>query len=193
MSGSLVRCAQCGSEFERAARGPVPRYCSGTCRARACDARARVDGRLVKWRNTSAERNRKPTVELSCDYCGRTYESNRTDRAHCGDPRCRAKWHSKRMGPYVQARRAAKAGVAAESFAAAEIFERDAHRCWICGDEALIEVPKTHPLRATLEHVVPLSRGGAHTRANVRCAHLICNLQKGDRVLPERLPLRDVR
>lgn len=125
---------------------------------------------------------------MTCTYCGLPYETNRGDRKHCGQSACRAKWHSERMGPYVQARRAAKAGVEADSFTAAEIFERDNFVCWICGDEALADAPKNHPQRATLEHVVPLSRGGAHSRANVRCAHLLCNLRKGGRILPSQSP-----
>lgn len=76
----------------------------------------------------------------------------------------------------------------AESFTSAEIFERDDFTCWLCGGKALPGVPKNHPQRATLEHVVPLSRGGAHTRANVRCAHLLCNLRKGGKVLPGQPP-----
>ncbi|MGF2208968.1 HNH endonuclease [Streptomyces albidoflavus] len=125
---------------------------------------------------------------MTCTYCGLVFEASRRDRKHCGASACRAKWHSQRMGPYVQARRAAKAGVTADSFTASEIFERDGFVCWICGTEALADVPKNHPQRATLEHVVPLSRGGAHTRANVRCAHLLCNLRKGGKVLPDQPP-----
>lgn len=30
-----------------------------------------------------------------------------------------------------------------------------------------------------LEHVIPLSKGGTHTRANVRCSCRACNLNKG--------------
>jgi hypothetical protein len=38
-----------------------------------------------------------------------------------------------------------------------------------------------HPDRmsVSLDHVVPLSRGGSHSWENVRCAHLSCNVAKG--------------
>ena len=34
----------------------------------------------------------------------------------------------------------------------------------------------------SVDHVVPLSRGGDDTLANVKLSHLTCNLSKGNRV-----------
>ena len=48
-------------------------------------------------------------------------------------------------------------------------------------------------MSATLDHVIPLAKGGAHARANVRCAHLICNLRKGDRIHTDQTPTRKAR
>jgi 5-methylcytosine-specific restriction endonuclease McrA len=38
-----------------------------------------------------------------------------------------------------------------------------------------------------LDHIIPLSAGGAHTLDNVACAHRSCNLEKGD-TLPAGWP-----
>lgn len=46
--------------------------------------------------------------------------------------------------------------------------------CHICGGG---EDPTKGPFQA--DHVVPLSKGGAHTRANLRPAHRRCNISKG--------------
>jgi len=35
------------------------------------------------------------------------------------------------------------------------------------------------PLSASLDHVLPLARGGRHTRENVRLTHLRCNVRRG--------------
>jgi 5-methylcytosine-specific restriction endonuclease McrA len=62
------------------------------------------------------------------------------------------------------------------------ILRRDAHRCQFCGRGDL-------PL--TLDHVVPLSRGGEDTWENLVCACVECNNRKGDRTPEEaRMPLR---
>ena len=34
------------------------------------------------------------------------------------------------------------------------------------------------PMSASLDHIVPLSRGGTHTLDNVQLAHLACNERK---------------
>jgi 5-methylcytosine-specific restriction endonuclease McrA len=53
------------------------------------------------------------------------------------------------------------------------------HRCAYCH--------RRRPL--TIDHVVPLSRGGAHTAANVVPACQSCNSRKGDRAAPTYQPL----
>lgn len=58
------------------------------------------------------------------------------------------------------------------------VFERDNYTCYLCckvvkkGDESL-------------DHVVPLTRGGTHTYDNLRLAHRSCNSRKGARLLSE--------
>ena len=42
-----------------------------------------------------------------------------------------------------------------------------------------------HPLRATLDHVWPVSKLGEHEPANVKIAHSICNSIKGEHRLTE--------
>jgi 5-methylcytosine-specific restriction endonuclease McrA len=62
------------------------------------------------------------------------------------------------------------------------ILRRDAHRCQFCGRGDI-------PL--TIDHVVPLSRGGEDTWENLVCACVQCNNKKGDRTPEEsNLPLR---
>jgi 5-methylcytosine-specific restriction endonuclease McrA len=51
---------------------------------------------------------------------------------------------------------------------------RDAHTCQYCGARA-----------DSIDHVVPRSRGGAHTWDNVVAACRPCNLRKRDRMLHE--------
>lgn len=61
-----------------------------------------------------------------------------------------------------------------------EIFARDEWRCWICREPVL-------RADATLDHVIPIARGGADGPENVRLAHMLCNSHRG-----ARLPDRDV-
>jgi 5-methylcytosine-specific restriction endonuclease McrA len=35
-------------------------------------------------------------------------------------------------------------------------------------------------MRASLDHITPIARGGGHTRDNVQCSHWLCNARKSD-------------
>jgi 5-methylcytosine-specific restriction endonuclease McrA len=59
-----------------------------------------------------------------------------------------------------------------------DIYKRDGWMCQICGSEVNRDVLYPDAWSATLDHVVPLSRGGDHTRENTVLAHLRCNLVK---------------
>jgi len=75
--------------------------------------------------------------------------------------------------------RALKRGsIGAEKFTLDEIFERDNQTCYLCGKAVTRR-------DATMDHVIPITKGGPHTRANVKLAHRGCNARKSDRILPD--------
>lgn len=60
------------------------------------------------------------------------------------------------------------------------------HPCWLCGHNIAYEIcgPEAgkHPDAFTLDHLVPLSRGGdLLDPANARSAHRRCNSARGNR------------
>lgn len=74
------------------------------------------------------------------------------------------------------------AAAAGEVVNATRVFARDAWRCQICGDKTPERLRgKGKPKSPTLDHRVPLARGGRHTYENCQCACLDCNTKKGDR------------
>ena len=77
-----------------------------------------------------------------------------------------------------QRRRARKRGVDLKKFSDIEIFERDNWICGICGQKINRRLKWPHPRSKSLDHIVPLSRGGAHIPQNVQAAHLRCNISK---------------
>jgi 5-methylcytosine-specific restriction endonuclease McrA len=64
------------------------------------------------------------------------------------------------------------------------VFERDEWTCHICGNVINRHLRGNNWMRATLDHIQPLSRNGTHTYDNVAAAHWICNMRKGD-TMPE--------
>lgn len=92
----------------------------------------------------------------------------------------KARWHRRRA-------LRVKATIG-EPFTNIEIFDRDGWECGVCHEPVGKQVAYPDPMSKSLDHVVPLSRGGSHSRSNVQLAHLVCNMRKGAR--PEPLPRR---
>jgi transposase-like protein len=69
------------------------------------------------------------------------------------------------------------------------IAERDAWRCHLCGRVVSPKYRAPHRLSPVLDHIVPVSLGGTHTRDNVRLAHWGCNSKKCARAMNEQLLL----
>lgn len=67
------------------------------------------------------------------------------------------------------------------------LMERDSGICQICGKPVDMNDKKGGRIRRnypTMDHIVPLSKGGTHTWNNIQLAHMKCNAGKCDRVMP---------
>jgi hypothetical protein len=81
-----------------------------------------------------------------------------------------------------QRRRArSRANGSVESFSADEIGKRDNWVCGICRDASHpvdLARRRPDPLAPSVDHIMPVSRGGTHTRGNVQITHWFCNQEK---------------
>lgn len=85
----------------------------------------------------------------------------------------RAEWRARLHGATVAGDRQAIASLYRRARSALHI------RCYLCGH--LIPKGRRH-----LDHIVPLSKGGAHVASNLACACRSCNARKGAK-LPEEV------
>lgn len=69
-----------------------------------------------------------------------------------------------------------------EKYDSLDIANRDGWKCHICGK-------KVHRRQLSMDHLVPLSRGGDDTPQNVALAHRTCNNRRGPGRLPAQLRL----
>ena len=88
--------------------------------------------------------------------------------------------HGKRGG---YATRAAHYGVPYEFVNKAKVFVRDGWVCGICTEPIDRALAWPDPSSASMDHVVPMFRGGAHSYANTQASHLRCNLAKGAKLV----------
>lgn len=59
-----------------------------------------------------------------------------------------------------------------------QVIQESGYICGICGQPV-------DPAEATIDHIIPLSRGGTDARENLMCAHRRCNELKGNLTLEE--------
>ena len=71
------------------------------------------------------------------------------------------------------------------------LYNRDSGRCWLCGEECDFEDTEERSgvivcgaRYPSIDHVIPLSKGGEHSWRNVKLAHNICNTRKSDSIPP---------
>ena len=65
------------------------------------------------------------------------------------------------------------------------LFELHGWICWICREPINRFLRCPNLMAATVEHIIPLSRGGTHTWDNTVPAHARCNFRKGDSLFIE--------
>lgn len=159
-----VTCAHCEGLFT--ARHGSKKYCSEYC---ATEAVAVALG----------NRNR------SCRECGHHLGYKSLDHlcSTCKDLNRKAYRKRDRAGRDSADKnhrsRARKYGVEHESVNRRKVFDRDGWVCGICEDPIFESVKYPDPMCVSLDHVVPLSRGGGHLYSNTQASHLACNIRKG--------------
>lgn len=148
-----VICPVCGIEHHRATD-----YCSDRCKY--------VASRPVK----------------TCRQCGTEFKvggsvfcSHECSQEYKREHRVRDKYKTLNARGRAWTRRT---GARYEHIEADKVFERDGYVCQICGKPTAERDGNLSPMYPTVDHVVPLSKGGDHTYGNVQTAHFICNSHK---------------
>lgn len=169
-------CACCGEPF--AFVGIGQRFCSGgRCAAKALRRRAQIRRR---------DRRRALRVPRPCRLCGRPVEPGRRGPIgeFCGST-CRWEFYGHRRVERIHD------GRPLESVQLLAVFERDGGRCHLCGEPVDRAVRAPDPMCASVDHLLAVSRGGAHVLANVALAHLGCNMRRGVRGFGVRLSAQE--
>ena len=90
-------------------------------------------------------------------------------------------WDDRRRSNYHK-RRALKLELPADNIRPLDVYERDEWTCGLCNEAVPRDAKYPDPLSPSLDHILPLSKGGHHVMENVQLAHLDCNVRKGNRV-----------
>lgn len=189
---SFPNCAECGGLFT-ARRGmrDEPQGCSPKCRREMAKKRSLAWQKAFKQEHGRSQRG--GLVESQCFRCETTFTGRKNGR-YCS----RDCWQSVVSEHYVteglhrtkhrrRKQRLREAHV--ENVSRIAVLDRDKWVCHLCCKKIRKTLRYPHQMSASLDHVIPISAGGSHEMANVRAAHLICNVRKRDRGGNEQLLL----
>ena len=170
-------CEDCGHHGQDKGIGPIPRRCPD-CAARRTrekslqwqrDNQDVVNARRLAWAKANPAKVRATLAANRDKYSARQreYVEENHDRVR--------EWKRNRESR----RRARKLSLPVEIFRAVDVFERDDWVCGICHEPVDPALRWPDGESPSLDHIVPLSRGGSHSLDNVQLAHLLCNIRKG--------------
>lgn len=133
----------------------------------------------------ATDRRRKDGLSIYCLKCATakasSWASENTEKARQSKKLWESNNPDKRLA-MVHRRRSWKWASFVEDVDRTVLMERDSWVCGICGDpiDRMAKFPA--PLSPSIDHIIPLSRGGSHGYENTQAAHLSCNTRKGARV-----------
>jgi hypothetical protein len=169
-------CAKCGVAFST--NRYTDRFCSSACRKLNASVRLKQ-----KW----IDLNPSPdNYNYDCDDCGRlverAIEQGRLTKGRYG--RFCKFCSLKRRRESYRHKTVKRQGVAKPAYVYFEtVVERDGGICWLCNKAVDLTLSRITRYGATLDHVIPISKGGADSLDNIRLAHWICNNQKSNKMI----------
>jgi 5-methylcytosine-specific restriction endonuclease McrA len=168
-------CHYCKSEF--LTTNKKQKYCQTSCR-------------LDYQRNLNAEKTRLYYKTLYpdglkhkiCDWCNeelivpaqKTLASRRYHE-DCSVEAQRARYRIKTVKRQSKTTKPSR-------LAADQVLREYGSKCHICKEEIDLSLPRTSRMGLTVDHLMPLSKGGSDELDNLRPAHWICNNRKSDKI-----------
>ena len=160
----------------------------------APNKRQRCDECKFVHRSNRPSRPHKERGPFSCRHCDKEYMTLRSigeGETYCSRG-CAFSYKTLHKSGFVTSgdgyRRAKSRGSVAIRFNIFDIFERDKWRCNACGVKTPLRFRGTYAGNAPeLDHVIPISKGGPHTKENTQCLCRTCNRSKGAGSLNDQL------
>ena len=198
-------CEKCSALFTPAQRGAKRRLCfdcapvggpvkqenKGTCKTCGkslsglsvqcvyCSPECYRTANIHRMRQRGVKLDAKDRSPRPCAHCGTIFELpyRSKNTVYCSK-QCRTRAHA--GSGCCHRRRARQFGVEYQYIHKHKVFVRDGWKCKICGIDTPKELKGTRePNAPELDHIVPMSKGGAHMLHNVQLACKRCNMTKG--------------
>jgi len=196
----IKACEWCGHTYTVPARNAhIARFCSDECRHRSKGHKPMEEylKKLEQQKEETArikEAERKARIKTKvCTECGETFETMQPNQLTCSKECSRLR--KNRLKRHYKEERYNETNLIDKDITVKVLYKRDRGICYICGgkcdfkDHTQINGHFTAgPNYPSIDHIIPIARGGMHAWDNVKLAHHYCNSMKSD-ILPSELEL----
>lgn len=166
-------CSWCGEPLPLEAHGTSKYH--DECRRQRKNARSRDNARAAC---SQGDCSRPVRARGMCSmHWKRWYRSEGTAKPEPWDDRRRDNHHRRRAR--------LKGARNADKVLLADLIVRDDSTCQLCGEPIDLTLEWPNPMYRSIDHRIPISRGGEHSLENTQLAHLRCNISKADKVVEE--------
>jgi 5-methylcytosine-specific restriction endonuclease McrA len=144
--------------------------------------------KLTRWRQANAEHVQSYKTAYRAGNpeklraAEKAYYADNADRLRAAGADRAKRWREsnpEKSRKKDQRRRAMKLEAYVEDVDIVVVLEAHGARCIVCGINIDTSLSHPHPMSVSLEHVIPLARGGEHSYKNCAPSHLRCNISKG--------------
>jgi 5-methylcytosine-specific restriction endonuclease McrA len=145
------------------------------------DKRKRINNlikRLDKYKTYADNHIRK------CSGCGKEYIYKKNIKYCSRECSNKIHWYNNKL---KRERHIKSNGIIDKDITLKKLYQKEKGICYLCGGKCdfndfevvnnVFKVGKTYP---SIEHVIPISKGGNHSWNNIKLAHISCNSKKKD-------------
>ena len=139
------------------------------------------ENQLEEWRIAREARKEANHRKDFCIVCGKEYETYNPAQKTC------SKECGKKLAQAHKHKRIPKSQLVDKDITLEALYRRDSGVCYLCGkkcdwnDKTDKSVGPAYP---SIDHMIPIAKGGLHAWTNVKLAHFECNWKKSDALLP---------
>lgn len=156
-------CEICGKQFE--SNRPGITVCGKTCKRRKATGKGKY----------------KQPFQAVCVICGKEFETTREDAKTCSESCRRSRDRIKRKGRYKHLE---EIGRFDESVTLVNVFNRFNGECVLCKRKLNFEGSWVSDDYPSIDHIIPISKGGTHEWNNVQLLCRKCNYMKSNKIEP---------
>jgi 5-methylcytosine-specific restriction endonuclease McrA len=177
MSQLTKTCAWCLTEYQTFRAESL--YCSPQHKEQAREYRKRKrrqnpDGSRPTSQIVIERKLFTPIVATECRLCGDVFVSIYLTKLYCSD-RCKDRYRKTSKGidriKYRDTRRT-------DTFKS-KLYWKAQGLCGICKQPIDTSIPYPEPMSFSVDHIIPVSKGGSERNENLQASHLSCNIAKG--------------